>query len=108
MCDINLATFIPEKTVNMYSGDSTVAGDISFPLALKTLEHSELYTRRKTHTVVEKCGPLDMSCSMADTLCDYDTLDSASLGGSSDCLVLPPALPPKHCSPNSVISTQFR
>lgn len=87
--------------------DGTVAGDISFPLALKTLEHSELYTRRKTHSVVENCGPLDMSRSVADALCDYDTLDSASLGGSSDCLVLPPALPPKHRNSSSVISTQF-
>jgi hypothetical protein len=89
-------------------GGGTVAGDISIPLALKTLEHSELYTRRKSQAAVENCNPLDMSRSMADALCDYDTLDSASLGGSSDCLVLPPALPLKNCSLSSAISTQFR
>jgi hypothetical protein len=89
-------------------GDRTVAGDISIPLALKTLEHSELYARRKTHSAVENCGPVDMSRSMADTLCDYDTVESSSLGGSSDCLVLPPALPLKNCSLSNVITTQSR
>jgi hypothetical protein len=88
--------------------DRTVAGDISIPLALKTLAHSELYTRRKTHSAVEKCGPVDMSHSMADTLCDYDTLGSSSLGGSSDFLVLPSALPQKNCNLSSVITAQFR
>jgi hypothetical protein len=89
-------------------GDRTVAGDISIPLALKTLEHSELYTRRKTHSSVENCGPVDMSHSMANTLCDYDTVESSSLGGSSDCLVQPPVLPLKNCSLSNVITTQSR
>lgn len=99
----------------MYSGDSvipvgdrTVAGDISIPLALKTLEHSELYSRRKINFHVENCGPMDMSRSMADTLCDYDTLESSSCSGSSDCLLLPPALPLKNSRLSGVVHAQFR
>jgi len=89
--------------------DRTVAGDISIPLALQTLEHSELYARRKAHLAVESCGSLDTARCMADILCDYDTLDSASFGGSSDISVLPPTLPPKNNnSVNSVITSQFR
>lgn len=65
-------------------------------LALKTLEHSELYARR------------NKSSGSLSTLhrTDYDTLDSASLYERSDSVVLPPALPLQE--DNSVRTTQFR
>jgi hypothetical protein len=100
----------------MYSGDnmkhirgSLVAGDVSIPVALKTLENSELYARRKAHVTVESCGSLDLARNMDDTLCDYDTVESMAFGGSSDALVLPPALQPKEdCSANNTVTAQFR
>lgn len=71
------------------------------PLALKTLEHSELYARRRKDS--GSSGALDRT---DDLLCDYDTLDSASLCESSDVLVLPPVLPLQKS--NSASTTQFR
>jgi hypothetical protein len=87
--------------ITQQTGSSTKAGNISMPLALKTLEHSELYARRKKS--LGSSGTLDR---MDDLLCDYDTLDSASLCESSDSMVLPPALPLQKN--NSVSTTQFR
>jgi hypothetical protein len=69
-------------------------------LALKTLEHSELYARRN------KSSGSSSTLHRTDVLCDYDTLDSASLYESSDSLVLPPSLPLQEN--NSVRTTQFR
>lgn len=86
-----------------------MAGDISIPLALKRLEHSELYVRRKEHLAMESCGALDLARNMADTLYDYDTLDSMAFGGSSGALVQPPALAPKEShSVSEMITAQFR
>lgn len=82
-------------------GGSTVAGHMSIPLALKTLEHSELYARRK-----KSSGSLSTLHSMANILCEYDSLDSASLCESIDSLILPPT-PPLQTDHN-VSSTQFR
>ena len=74
---------------------------MSMPLALKTLEHSELHARRKKST--DSSGILHR---IDDLLCDYDTLDYASLCESSDSLVLPPVLSLQKN--NSVSTTQFR
>ena len=83
------------------TGGSTAATHMSIPLALKTLEHSELYARRK-----KSSGSLSSLHRTDDMLCEYDTLDSASLCDSSDSLVLPPELPLQKN--NSVSTTQFR
>ena len=71
------------------------------PLALKTLEHSELFARRK-----KSFGSSETLDRTDDSLRDYDTLDSASLSESSDSLVLPPELLLQKN--NSVSSTQIR
>lgn len=71
------------------------------PLALKTLEHSELYSRRK-----KSSGSSGALHRIDDLLCDYDTVDSASLCESSDSLVLPPVLSLQKN--NSMKTTQFR
>jgi hypothetical protein len=92
-----------------HTGECSVAGDISIPVALKKLEHSELYARRKAHLAVESCGSLNLARSMADALYDYDTVDSTAFGGSNDALVQPPALPPKKThSMSKIITAQFR
>jgi hypothetical protein len=82
-------------------GGGTAAGHISIPLALKTLEHSELYARRK-----KSSGSLSTLHRTDDVPCDYDTLESESLCDSIDSLVLPPALPLQKS--NIVSTTQFR
>lgn len=87
--------------ITKQTGRSTKAGNMSMPLALKTLEHSELYARRKKST-----GSSDTFYRIDDLLCDYETLDSASLCDSSDSMVLPPVLSLQKT--NSVSSTQFR
>jgi hypothetical protein len=86
--------------ITKQTGSSTKAGNMSMPLALKTLEHSELYARRKKST--GSSGALHR----INDLCDYDTLDSASLCENSDTLVLPPVLSLQKN--NSVSTTQFR
>jgi hypothetical protein len=70
-------------------------------LALKTLEHSELYARRN-----KSSGSLSTLHRTDDVRCDYDTLDTASLYESSESLALSPALPLQMN--NSVSTTQFR
>ena len=79
------------------TGSSTKAGNMSMPLALKTMEHSELYARRKKGS-----GSSGTLHRIDDLLCDYDTLDSASLRESIVSLVLPPALPLQK---NNIVST---
>lgn len=104
------------KKLSMYRGDNmkhagecSVAGDISIPLALQKLENSELYARRKAHLAVESCGSLNLACSVADALYDYDTLDSMTVCGSTGALLQPPALPPKKNHSVSKLNTaQFR
>jgi hypothetical protein len=87
--------------IRQQTGSSTKAGNMSMPLALKTLEHSELYARRK-----KSSGSSGALHRIDDLLCDYDTLDSGSLCESSDSLVLPPALSLQKN--NSVSTTQSR
>jgi hypothetical protein len=83
------------------TGNSSETGHMSIPLALQTLEHSELYARR-----IKSSASLRTLHGSDDLLCDYDTVDSASLCDNIDSLVLPPTLPLEKNS--SVSTTQFR
>ncbi|PSN32024.1 hypothetical protein C0J52_18116, partial [Blattella germanica] len=87
-----------EECTNAWN--SYIGGDISIPLALQTLEHSELYTRRMAHASSEKLGTVNMHQNMADSLCDYDSLNYPSVE-----TVKPPALPPKkNRNVNSIVN----
>ena len=71
------------------SADSTlIMKDMTMQLALQTLEHSELYTRRMANS-----GSQKNPHQMADAFCDYETLSYGSVESLHKSV--PPVLPPK-------------